>query len=170
MSGQADVRTRVATVADVGDLASVQLASALAGFAHIFPDSVAKPTQPALEKEWMALLDAPATTVLAAVRNESIVAGVVFGYFPALAPEGWGHLAKLYVMPEQSGLGIGGQLHDIAVDRLRTDGYESLWLWVLEGNTRARGMYERRGWVAQEARRTDFPGSGIFEMGYALEV
>jgi ribosomal protein S18 acetylase RimI-like enzyme len=146
----------------------VQLRAALTGFAHIFPESVPKPTQVELEVGWGPLVADADKTVLAAVTEGAIVAGVVFGEYPALAPPGWGHLAKLYVLPEASGRGIGSHLYDIAVDQLLAAGYQDLWLWVLEGNERARGMYERRGWKAQPERRTDWPGSGVFEMGYAL--
>jgi ribosomal protein S18 acetylase RimI-like enzyme len=169
MSDGVGAAIRQATAVDIPDLAGVQLAAALAGFAHIFPDSLPKPTQASLEAEWTASVDAPGRNVLAAVRDGRIVAGVVFGDFPELAPAGWGHLAKLYVLPDCAGQGIGGELHDIAVARLCAAGYTKLWMWVLEANTRARGMYERRGWLARETRRTDFPGSGIYEIGYALE-
>ena len=163
------VTTRTAVTADVAELAAVQLTAALAGFAHIFPDSIPKPTQESLELEWAGSVGREERKVVAAVGDDKIVGGVVFGRFPALAPAGWGHLAKLYVLPEFAGRGIGGHLHDIAVSELLASGYLDIWLWVLEGNTRARHMYERRGWKPRRARRTDFPGSGIYEMGYALE-
>lgn len=166
--GSAAVRVRAAAPTDVPALARVQLRAALTGFAHIFPESVPKPTQSGLEPEWARLVADSSRTVLAAVDNGFVVAGVVFGEYPALAPAGWGHLAKLYVLPEASGHGIGSMLHDVAVERLRAAGHQDLWLWVLEGNDRARGIYERRGWEAQPERRTDWPGSGVFEMGYAL--
>jgi GNAT superfamily N-acetyltransferase len=164
------VRVRAAGSTDVRPLARVQLQAALTGFAHIFPDSVAKPTEAALDQEWAPLLADPAKTVLAAIESERIIAGVAFGDFPELAPAGCGHLAKLYVLPEAWGAGVGALLYNMAVDQLRADGYQRLWLWVLEGNARARGMYERRGWVAQDERRTDWPGSGVYEMGYALSL
>ena len=164
------VRVRAAVVADVPELARVQLEAALTGFAHIFPESVPKPTQAELEREWAPLVVDGIKTVLAAISKEAIVAGVAFGEYPALAPAGWGHLAKLYVLPEASGRGIGANLHDVAVEQMRVAGYRDVWLWVLEGNERARGMYERRGWRAQSERRTDWPGSGVNEMGYALRL
>jgi ribosomal protein S18 acetylase RimI-like enzyme len=164
------VRVRAAVSADVPALAHVQLRAALIGFAHIFPELVPKPTQGELEDEWAPLMSDPSKTVLAAISEDVVVAGVAFGDYPGLAPAGWGHLAKLYVMPEASGNGIGATLHDIAVGRLRAAGYRDLWLWVLEANARARGMYERRGWMAQSERRTDWPDSGVFEMGYALQL
>lgn len=166
---EAAVQVRTAGPPDAAELAQVQLEAALTGFAHIFPDAVPKPKLAAIEVDWAQLIADAGKTVLAATRNGRVVAGVAFGDFAALAPAGWGHLAKLYVHPAQARRGIGSKLHDIAVAQLTTAGYDKLWLWVLEGNVVARRIYERRGWVAQEERRTDWPGSGVFEMGYALE-
>ena len=168
--GEAAVRVRTAVPADVPALAGVQLSAALTGFAHIFPESVPKPTQHELEEEWAPLVADPNPTVLAVVTDAALVACVVFGEYPALAPPGWGHLAKLYVAPKAWGRGIGSMLHDVAVDQLGTAGYQNLWLWVLEGNHRARAMYERRGWTARPERRTDWPGSDVYEMGYELRL
>jgi ribosomal protein S18 acetylase RimI-like enzyme len=161
---------RIAGTTDVPDLAAVQLASALDGFAHIFPEWIPKPTQPELEMQWAALVADPEMTALVALHDNTIVASVAFGESSTIVAQGYGHLAKLYVLPDHAGEGLGRQLHDIAVEEMRSAGYRHLWLWVLEGNTRARGMYERRGWVAQAARRTDYPGSGVVEMGYLLEL
>ncbi len=167
---EAAVQIGAAASAHVADLAHVQLEAALTGFAHIFPASVPKPRLSDLEVEWARLVADPAKTVLAATVDGEVIAGVVFGDFPDLAPPGWGHLAKLYVLPSHAGRGIGSTLHDAAVTQLAARGYDMLWLWVLEGNLAARRMYERRGWIAREERRTDWPGSGVSEMGYALEV
>jgi GNAT superfamily N-acetyltransferase len=161
---------RAARPADAGRLAGVQLESALTAFAHIFPESVAKPIPAEIEAEWAGFIDDPAVTVLLAEMAGDVGAGVVFGDIAEVAPPGYGLLAKLYVRPELFGLGVGTKLYEIAVAELRTAGWERLWLWVLEGNTRARHMYERRGWVAQPERRTDWPGSGVFEMGYTLDL
>lgn len=166
------IQIRSAEPADCRRLAAVQLASAIAAFSHIFPDSVDKPRLEELEAEWEALVNAPGVSVLVAdVRAAGgIVAGVGFGDIPTLAPPGYGSLARLYVLPEYSGKGIGTRLYDAAIEQIDSAVWERLWLWVLEGNTRARNMYERRGWMAQPVRRTDWPGSGVFEMGYALEL
>lgn len=168
--GKAAVQVRAAVPADVPDLARVQLSAALTGFAHIFPESVPKPTQPELEDEWGPLVTDANRTVLAVVVDAELIACVVFGEYPTLAPPGWGHLAKLYVAPEAWGQGIGSRLHDLAVEQLSAAGYQNLWLWVLEGNDRARAMYERRGWTARSERRTDWPGSDVYEMGYELRL
>jgi GNAT superfamily N-acetyltransferase len=67
-------------------------------------------------------------------------------------------LRRLYVDPGHWGRGIGRRLHDAALDHLRTAGHPVVALWVLEGNVRARSMYERWGWRATPARQPAFPG------------
>lgn len=167
-SDEAEVRLRTGEFTDAQVAAEVQLESALAGFAHIFPESVAKPTQRDLELEWTQLLRDPSKSVVVAEAGGQVVGVVSFGTDSELAPAGYGHLGKLYVRPTHAGHGIGGNLHDLAIAELRVAGHSAAWLWVLEGNLRARTMYERRGWVGHvDTRRTDWPGSGVFEVGYS---
>lgn len=64
-----------------------------------------------------------------------------------------GEVRSLYVDPSVQGGGLGAALLDAAVDLLVAQGSAELVLWVVEGNTRARRFYERRGWVADGARK-----------------
>ena len=61
-------------------------------------------------------------------------------------------------------------MHDEALADLRSRGFQRVRLWVLERNLVARRMYERRGWRLQPWSRIDWPGSGILELGYSLEL
>lgn len=164
------VAIKIAAPADIPSLAGVQLRSALAGFAHIFPASIPKPTQVDLECEWETLVAGETHTVLCAEVDSVVAGAVVFGSdsderFPSDAV-----LLKLYVPPEYSGRGLGGTLHDRAVADLASAGFSRARLWVLERNLVARRMYERRGWQLEPWSRTDWPGSGIIELGYSLEL
>ena len=161
---------RVATAADVPDLANVQLRSALAGFAHIFPESIPKPTQQSLATEWAELVDSEDMSVLLAADDGNVVGVVSYG--PDLTPRRGTDsvLLKLYVVPEHFGRGIGSHLYDRAIGDLAGSGYTKVRLWVLEQNLTARRMYERRGWRLQPWSRSDWPGSGILELGYSLDL
>jgi ribosomal protein S18 acetylase RimI-like enzyme len=53
---------------------------------------------------------------------------------------------------------------------LRDAGATSARLWVLEHNTRARGMYERRGWEADGATRRVSTVGGVIELRYRLAL
>ena len=61
----------------------------------------------------------------------------------ALAP-GW--VEQLYVAPDRLGEGIGSRLMEVA----KTSQPGGLQLWTFQVNERARGFYERHGFVAVE--------------------
>jgi GNAT superfamily N-acetyltransferase len=56
-------------------------------------------------------------------------------------------LAKLYVSADAIGSGVGATLMRSCIDWARDSGYETLWLGVREHNHRAKGFYERWGFV-----------------------
>ncbi len=168
--GGSTVVLRAATPADVQDLAGVQLRSALVGFSHIFPETLPKPTQVSLEHEWSEPVAHPANRVLAATIADRIVAGVAFGPDLEEGKDTDCMLLKLYVDPDRFGEGIGSKLHDHVIASFVEQGYHKARLWVLEHNIRARAIYEQRGWVSRRWVRTDFPASGINEIGYSLDL
>ena len=159
---------RVAEATDIPDLANVQLRSALAGFAHIFPESIPKPTQAGLEPEWAALVEREEITAVLAEDHRDVVGVVAYGPDPSPRRGTDCVLRKLYVVPEQFGNGIGTELYNRAITDLTRAGFTRARLWVLEQNLAARRMYERRGWRLQAWSRSDWPGSGILELGYTL--
>jgi GNAT superfamily N-acetyltransferase len=160
---------RTATLDDVANLAGVELRSALAGYAHIFPDSVPKPTQASLEERWRQVVSDSDRTVVLATVDDTAVGFVVYGPDTSDLPAD-GVLRKLYVLPDHSGHGLGSVLHDHAIRELRAAGFVKARLWVLERNTVAREMYERRGWKLESWTQTDWPGTGVIEVGYSLEL
>ncbi|HKZ14455.1 MAG TPA: GNAT family N-acetyltransferase [Solirubrobacterales bacterium] len=66
-----------------------------------------------------------------------------------------GEIRALYVDPDRHRGGVGRLLMAEARRRLAADGYAEAFLWVLDGNDRAREFYEREGWVADGAQREE---------------
>lgn len=64
---------------------------------------------------------------------------------------GVAQLRMFYVEPHVRGLGIGRKLLDKSIVFAREKGYRSLRLWTNDVLHRARGMYEREGFVMIEA-------------------
>jgi len=61
-------------------------------------------------------------------------------------PEGVGELVQINLHPDAWGRGYGTTLHYAQLEELAAMGYESAYLWVAEGNGRARAFYRARGW------------------------
>ena len=52
-------------------------------------------------------------------------------------------------------------MHDAGLERLASDGYGRVVLWMLSTNRRAAAFYRRRGWVADgHLRLQQFGGDG----------
>ncbi len=71
-----------------------------------------------------------------------------------------GEIRNLFVDPGAEGGGLGSALLAAATDALAAQGCVELVLWVLEGNLRARRLYERRGWVADGGERPSSVAAG----------
>ena len=119
-------------------------AAALVGYGSIFPPGAEKPTPALLASGWRDLLATEHARVLVATDRELVV-GCVAIVSNDDVPSGC-LLARLYVEPAAWGRGIGAALHDAALTVAANQERSLLNLWVLEGNARARAMYERRGW------------------------
>ena len=65
-------------------------------------------------------------------------------------------LVRLYVLKEFHGLGIANKLMDFAIDFSRNKGFNMMYLSVWEYNFRARGFYEKHGFL-NSGIENDFP-------------
>lgn len=75
----------------------------------------------------------------------ALVDGQVVGFscYGSSQEEEVGELYALYVLADYYGQGIGYQLMQATLEKLQS--YQTIFLWVLEGNTRAIAFYEKVG-------------------------
>jgi GNAT superfamily N-acetyltransferase len=171
-----DVTVRAAQPADAAGIARVHVAAWQKGYAGLLPASflgglsVAERTT-----RWQGILSVPADQ-----RARTLVAerdGAVAG-FASVGPSrdddarpATGELWAIYVDPVQWASGVGHVLHLAAVDTMRSGGATSATLWVLQGNERATRFYERHGWTAEGASKTDWRGDvRLDELRYRLPL
>lgn len=57
----------------------------------------------------------------------------------------YGEIASIYVLPEYFRKGYGKKLFEFMTEKLRSEGYKKIYLWVLEENLNARRFYEKMG-------------------------
>lgn len=56
-----------------------------------------------------------------------------------------GEISMIYVLAEFYRHGVGGRLFTHALTSLRSENFQSAFLWILEGNTKGRSFYDKMG-------------------------
>lgn len=84
-------------------------------------------------------------------------AGVMQGYFVAMAGVDELHLLNITVAPPYQGQGLGGLMLQALDQRMQDRGWLTLWLEVRESNQRAHALYLRSGFAAVGRRRAYYP-------------
>jgi GNAT superfamily N-acetyltransferase len=69
-----------------------------------------------------------------------------------------GEVTSVYISPPEWRRGAGTALLEAATTSLRTAGFTTATLWVLDTNQRARDFYERLGWAPDGAVKIDDRG------------
>ncbi|MGQ3382080.1 GNAT family acetyltransferase [Glutamicibacter sp. TV12E] len=89
-------------------------------------------------------LETPASTVLAMIEDEEVIATVMVGHD---GHRGW--LYYLAVDPRRQGTGLGAKMVQAASEWLAQRGVPKVQLMVRNENTAVRGFYERLGFEDQ---------------------
>jgi len=147
-------------------------------FAGLLPDRfLAELSVDERADHWASWIGGLPTNHVLVVEPEGVLAGGVsdgpVGFAHAGpsrdddAPPGTAELYTIYLLAEAWGVGVGALLHDAILDRLSTDAWDAVTLWVLGTNARARRFYERRGWRQVAGQRTqEFGGSVVTDYRY----
>jgi GNAT superfamily N-acetyltransferase len=161
------VAVRPAAIDDLDDLVAIHSRSSQRAYAHIFPPAAPVPSFDAMADRWRpSLTDGDTVVAFVAEIDGRTVGGVIVDSAPET--RGFGNLRHLYVEPATWGNGAGRALHDAAVGWCNDAGLDSMELWVLEQNERARRMYERWGWTLDPDERLVHDGLDVTEVRYVL--
>jgi ribosomal protein S18 acetylase RimI-like enzyme len=96
------------------------------------------------------LVRRPDRTMLCAELDGDVAGFALIGpcHHPEPDPRVTSQLYQIHVDPERFRLGVGGALHDAALDVWRAAEVTAARLWVWDFNTRALAFYAAHGWVA----------------------
>jgi GNAT superfamily N-acetyltransferase len=149
---------RPAHESEVETLLAIQRAACVEAFAHIYPPELYPFPDEGIRDMWRESLALPDREVYVSELEGTPVGSVAIGDE---------FLRNLYVVPEHWRSGVGGALHDHALERLRARGEDEAKLWTLEENWTGRRFYENRGWALNgETRVVPFPPNPI-DVGYS---
>ena len=76
--------------------------------------------------------------------------------FDNAAYQGWGEITSFYTHPDHRGHGYGGLLMEEALRRLKAEGYQDAFVFVLRENEKARRFYAAHGF-AWDGTHADIP-------------
>ena len=116
---------------------------------------------------WAAFIDTPGIYTLVADDGGALAGTASFcaSRFPEY--EGMGEIVSLYLREPYAGRGLGRALLEAAAAALAAQGFEDIFLWVLEENACARRFYERAGFAAAgEAIECGIGGKTLRELRY----
>jgi GNAT superfamily N-acetyltransferase len=104
------------------------------------------------EAFWRSQLEAPGAGKGCLVAEVDGHIGGFASYGPGAEDDGpaipdAGELYAIYLLHDALGTGVGRALLSGAEDGLRTSGFASAFLWVLETNDLARRFYEKADWT-----------------------
>jgi GNAT superfamily N-acetyltransferase len=169
-------RVRVAELADAPALAEIHVSGWRSAYRGMVPDhvldglSIVRHT-----REWQRHFTAPAEDVgrVLVVEEGDVLGFALVSPSPDrdLDPRAVLELVALYVHPTCWGRGLGRRLVEACAAEARGRGGGSLSLWVLEGNRRARSVYEHLGFMPDGARELrHVAGVDLPTLRYRLSV
>lgn len=79
-------------------------------------------------------------------------------------------IQSIYVLPDYWNRGQGSALFRAVCDKVKEQGYPGLYVWTLEGNSRAKVFYERMGMTPiGEIREFEIAGAYLPEVKYQMK-
>ena len=121
--------------------------------------------------DWAGSLAARADRTWVACVDGQVVGVSTYGSARDDACLEWGEIISVYVLPDRWHSGVGRRLLDASVESLHAEGFECVYLWVLEDNARARTFYERCGFVWNgDELVTEVGGAPLREVRYVRSL
>lgn len=140
------VTLRAAVPTDAGEISRLYAQSWRAAYPGLVPQSYLDELQ---DHHWTQTVTDWITTgrftALLAFEKEVMAGCAIYGRAREEKYEGWGELVSLYVMPGRFRKGYGSRLVQRMVQEMKAQGLSGCYLWVLDGNRRARAFYEKAG-------------------------
>ena len=155
-------------------MARIHAAAWQAGYRGLMPDEfLDRIDAAASEPRFAALLRESGRYILVAEEQGALIGACTFGSSrDPDAPASTAEIYSLNVDPAAWGQGAGRALLGAATNRLARLGSSRVTLWVIDGNARARALYERFGFAGDGGERTtsDLIGVPLREVRYGLSL
>lgn len=121
--------------------------------------------------QWCGAIDNPDRHTLIMLDGDKIIGTSSYCKSRFDDYKDWGEIISIYFLPEYMGNGYSKQLLEKAVEELKAMGFETIFLWVLEDNYRARNFYERFGFkYSGKYLENNIGGKQLRELQYVYNL
>ena len=121
--------------------------------------------------QWCKAFDNPERYTLVMLNDDKIIGTSSYCKSRFDDYKDWGEIISIYFLPEYMGKGYGKCLLERAVEELKTMGFKTVFLWVLEDNHTARHFYEKCEFKNSGNYKEDIIGSKLLrELQYVYNV
>lgn len=162
---------RTMTAADIDGVSEVRVRGWQSAYAGIVPrtflDGMTVEDDARQRRAWFSDPRRTGGDLVAVDGRDRVVGWAAFGPYRGELPGPVGEVYALYVLPELIGTGIGRALLDAVHAHPGSRRFDTLALWVLRANARARRFYERAGYTADGGEQSDtYDGMVLTEVRY----
>lgn len=121
--------------------------------------------------QWCGTFDNPDRYMLVMIDDEKIIGTSCYCKSRFDDYKDWGEIISIYFLPEYMGRGYGKSLLEQTVKELKTMGFKTIFLRVLEDNYRARHFYEKCGFKYSDKYYDDtIGGKQLRELQYVYNI
>lgn len=109
--------------------------------------------------------------VLIVCNNNNPVGEVTYGKARDESLPDWGEIISIYVLPEYFHKGFGTKLIKSAVQNLKEQGFDNIYLWVLRENHNAQKFYKKHGFIETDQEyHFEKGGKKLVDIKYILKI
>jgi len=160
---------RKANILDARDIAIVHIRSWIAAYSGIVPYQAIAAVNGGRLSLWQKILKNDSDAFVGVCNHE--IAGFV-GMSESrdddAKPDTY-EIVAFYLAPEYFGKGIAQTMMEYALEHIKKMGYNSVILWTLEENTRARKFYEKCGFLPEFKKEITI-GKPLIEIRYKKDL
>ncbi|MFV8128072.1 GNAT family N-acetyltransferase [Streptomyces syringium] len=156
------VRVREMTEADIEAVSGIRVTGWQTAYAGVVPqpylDAMTVEDDARQRRTWFTRSRGQALDLVAVDDGAGPVGWASLGQYRGEGKERPGELYALYVRPDVIGTGVGRLLLQEVHRHAAARRFDSMLLWVLRDNPRARRFYETAGYTADGATQSDLYG------------
>lgn len=158
------MKIRIATKKDASDIARIHVQAWCSGYEGIMSaEYLRSQSVETRTEEWSEALSTSNPGINLVIELEEAIAGFCV-YGPTrdsdLSHENAGELVALNISPDYWSMGLGTELIRYVITDSDRRKWQSLYLWVLEENSRARRLYEYMGFENTGTAKKDVSITG----------